>query len=125
MGKARRRIPVIAVVVLGILAGCTSSKVAYHSKVTLTPTPDAGVYEVVFVIEDLSDPANPSLVSAPRITLLEGQDASICVGDETSEITCTALVDDASGQPEAQTTISVKKDGKVIWSDEQTVAMSK
>ena len=121
----KQSVAVVAILSLSILAGCTSSKVAYRSKATLTPAPDAGQYDVAFVIEDVSDPGNPSMVSLPRVRVLKGKEASISVGDQTSGIICTALVDDASGEPEAQTTVSVKKDGKVIWSEKQTVAMSK
>ena len=116
---------VIAVVMLGILAGCANSKVAYRSKATLTPVPNAAQYDVAFVIEDVSDPANPHVFSSPRVRLVKGQEGTISFGDETSGITCTALVDDASGKSEAWTTVAVKKGGKVVWSEEQTIALSK
>ena len=115
----------IAVVALCILAGCASSKVAYRSKATLSPAPDAGQYEIAFLIEDVSDPANPSVVSSPRIRLLKEKEGTISIGEEGIGIICTAVVGDASGKPEAQTTVSVKKDGQVIWAEKQTVAISK
>jgi len=118
-------VSVIAVVVLGILTGCASSKVAYRSKATLTPAPEAGQFDVAFVIEDIADPANPTVVSSPRLRLLKGKKGNMSVGDDNSSIVCTALVDDASGQPEARTIVSIKKNGKEIWSDTQTVAVSK
>jgi hypothetical protein len=46
------------------------------------------------------------------------------VGDPASGITCTALVQDTLGKPEAHATVSVKTDGKVVWSQEQNIAMS-
>ncbi len=65
------------------------------------------------------------VVSSPHVRLLKGKEGSISVGDEASGITCTALVDDASGKSEAQTTVSVMEEGKIIWSKKETVAMSK
>ena len=110
---------------LCILAGCTGSKVAYRSKATLAPAPDAGQYDVAFLIEDVSDPTNPSVLSSLRIRLLKGKEGSASIGDETSGILCTAVVENSSGKPEAKATVSVTKDGTVVWSDTQTVAMSK
>ena len=121
----KHSVSVIAIVALSILAGCTISKVAYRNKTTLTQAATAGQYNVAFLIEDVSDPANPSVVNSPSIRLFKGEEGSAYVGNETSGVTCTALVDDASGKPEAQTTVSVKKDGKVVWSEKQTVPMSK
>lgn len=121
----KQSVIVVAILLIGMLAGCTSPKVAYRSKATLTPEPGAGHYDVVFTIEDVSDPGNPSMVSSPRLRVLKGKEGRISVGDATSGITCTALVDDAFGKPEAQTIVSIKKDGRVVWSKEQTVAMSK
>ena len=72
----KHSVSVIAIVALSILAGCTSSKVAYRSKATLTPAATAGQYEVAFLIEDISDPANPSVVVAPRMGLGEGKEGS-------------------------------------------------
>ena len=121
----KQTVAVIAVVGLGILAGCTGAKVAYRSKATLVPAPDAGQYDIAFVIEDVADPGNPSVVGCPRIRLLTGKEGSVSVGDDASAIQCTAVVDESSGKPEAKTTVSVTKNGKVVWSDTQTVAMSK
>ena len=39
-----------AILMLGVLMGCSSTKVAYNSKATLSPTDEAGVFDVVFVI---------------------------------------------------------------------------
>jgi len=116
---------ITVVVTFGILTGCTSSKVAYRSKATLTPATEAGLFDVAFVIEDIADPANPTVVSSPRLRLLKGKEGNMSVGDDNSSIVCTALVDDASGKPEARTTVSIKKNGKEVWSDTQTVAVSK
>jgi hypothetical protein len=120
----KQTISLVAIVALGVLTGCTSSKMTYRSSATLTPAPDAGQFDVAFVIEDMSDPAKPNVVGSPRLRILKGKEGSVSVGDETSGITCTALVVDASGKPEARTTVSVRKDGEDVWSEKQTVTMS-
>jgi hypothetical protein len=122
--KMKQTGPFIVAVVLGIVAGCANPGAAYRSKATLSPA-EAGQYDVAFVIEDVSDPSNPSVISSPRIRLLKGKEGSVSVGDTRGRITCTAVVDDVSGRPEARTTVFVEKHGKMVWSATKAVAMSK
>lgn len=121
----KHTVSIVGVLMIAILTGCTSSPSAYRSKVTLTPAPDAQHYDIAFMIEDVSDPANTRVMSTPRVHTLKGKECNISVDDEMGGVACTAIVDEASGKVEARTTVSVKKDGKVVWSAEQTVAMSK
>ncbi|MDP6636111.1 MAG: hypothetical protein QGG42_14520 [Phycisphaerae bacterium] len=119
----------IAILLLGV-TGCASSKAAYRSTATLSPAADAGQYDVAFVIEDISNPGSPVVVSSPRVTLLKGDEACLTLGSEIdgviwSGIFCTVLVDDAPDKAEARTTVSVWKDGKEVWSENQTVTMSR
>ena len=120
----KRVIQLTAVLTLGVLMGCSNSKVAYRSKATLSPAKEAGQYEVAFVIEDISNPDSPSVVISPRLTVLKGQEGRIFVGDDKSGIICTVLVDNSSGKPKATTSVSVKENGEVVWSENKTIAMS-
>jgi len=124
MHKMKQTVSVIAIVALGVLAGCAGSRVAYRSKATLTPAEAAGQYDVSFLIEDVSDPAKPTVISSPRLRLLKGKEGQISIGDGKNGITCTALVDDASGKPEARTDVSVRRYGEAVWSHRQTVVIA-
>ena len=120
----KQMIQLAAVLMLGILMGCSSSKVEYRSRATLSPADETGQFDVAFVIEDLSKPEDSRVISSPRLRVLKGQEGQIFIGDDKSNIVCTALVGDASGKPEVKTTVSVKKNGRIVWSEEKTVAMT-
>ena len=131
------------VLALGILAGCSRSKVAdppqstvaYRTKATLSTVKnigDYGDYDVAIVIEDTSDPKSARVALRPRVTVRKGVETiieavlSASAGENKQRsIICTVLVDDSLGEPEARITVSVKKDGEVVWSDKQTVTMTK
>ena len=135
----KQAVSVITVVALGLLAGCASKatltsgphtglldREAYRSKVTLTSGSHTGLYDVAFLLEDVSDPGNPIVLSAPRISTYKHLGhCTMTVTNDSGGFIFTALIGDTSGKPEAQTTASVLKDRKVIWSDKQTVPMSK
>ena len=96
----------------------------YNSKTTLSPIGEAGQFIVSFVIEDVSKSGKPRMISAPQMIVLKGEKAMVIIGDDKGEIICTALVDDAADKPEVKTTVSVKKNGQIVWSEEKTVAMT-
>jgi hypothetical protein len=113
----------VGILALGLLAGCTSPKVAYRSMATLKPAEEAGQYDVAFEITDVSDRANPRVLSTPRLRVMKGKEGSISVGDEKNGITCDAVVA-ASGKQRARTTVSIRQDGQVVWYASQTMQVS-
>jgi hypothetical protein len=120
----KHTVSIVAIVALVILAGCTSSKVAYRSKATLKPADKPDQYDVAFEVSDVSDPANPRVVSTPQLRIIKGKKGSVTVGDQSSGVTCEAVVA-ASGTPKARTSVSVKQDGEVVWYTSQTMHMSR
>jgi hypothetical protein len=114
-----------AAVVLLILTGCSASKVAYSNKATLSPGIEEGTYHVAFVVEDLTGPEGSRVVGAPVLSVLAGQEGKISIGDGVNSVFCTAVVDDTSGRPEAKISVSVMKNGNVVWSENETVVMTR
>lgn len=119
-----KKIEQLAAVTLLIFAGCTCSKVAYSNKTTLSPGAGVGTYNVEFLVEDLTSPQGSRVVGAPVLSVIAGQEGQISVGDGLSSIYCTAEVDDSSARPTARTSVSIKKNGRVVWSENGTVVMT-
>ncbi len=120
----KRTLQLSALLILSSLMGCSSSPTAYSSKATLSPGKDAGQYGVAFEIQDITNPENPSMISSPRLIVLKGQQGTISIEDEKRVIVCTVLVADASGTPQALTTVNITQNGQTVWSAEQTVALA-
>lgn len=112
----KQAISVIVVLSLCILAGCSSSG-GYRSDVTLNPVSEAGLYDINFVIEDLSTSAKPN-THPHKVRVREGEKAAFSVGDETNGCFCTAIVHNASGKLTLDKTTRIKKDGVMVWSVE-------
>jgi hypothetical protein len=104
-------ISVMVVVSLCILAGCASSG-GYRSDITVSPAPEAGLYDINFVIEDFSSSAK---TRNHRVRMREGEKAAFSVGDEINGCFCTAIVHKTSGTLTLDKTTSIKKDGVMIW----------
>jgi len=94
--------------------------------VKVSPEPRSGpsVYTVVFRISEVEEDGSTSILSAPRVTLLAGQDGEIIVGEGSEEeISCKALVKENEGSTEAVTTVTVKEKGKRRWALTQSMSV--
>jgi len=111
-------------ILLGLLAGCSSSRPVYRSKAVVSRAKGPNLYHVAFVLEDVSDPGAPKVVTCPRITVQKGKEGTISIGDDRSAIVCTAIVDNTSGGPQAKTMVCFEENGQVVWSESKTVTVA-
>jgi len=116
----------IAIAIVAVsLAGCaTTPKGAYRSSAMLWASPVPGDYHIGFTIEDVSQPGNPRVISQPKMIAVRGREGRIAIGDDRNGIICTALVNDSTGKPEAKTTVIVKRNGKIVLTEQHTIGIS-
>ena len=115
-----KRWVLFAVVVGPMLVGCSADPVAYKTEITVTPAKESGQYIVETRIFDL---VNDSLLATPRLTVLEGEEAEISVGNEGKRTIVTALVEKMEGGTAVRTSVVLEEDGSPLWSGQQTVML--
>ncbi len=92
--------------------------------VKLKVAPVEGVenqFVVEFRISEKASDGKENLLSAPKIMLLAGNEGVIKVVDdgERNGVICTATVTPKEGELRVDTLVTIKRDGKVLWSCSQ------
>jgi len=109
-----------------LAAGCASQQVAYKTEVKLAPVEgEPSQYTVEFRLYNLTDSAHPEVHTAPRPTLVKGEEGRITVGTSRDGIAFTVLMDEQNGVITATTKTVVNKAGKAVWSGDQTLSLAK
>ena len=115
-----KRLALFAVIVGPMLVGCSAGPTAYKTEITVTPAKESGQYIVETKIFDL---VNDSLLTTPRLTVLEGQEAEVSVDSGGKRTIVMALVEKKEGDTSVRTSVVLEKDGCPIWSGQQTVML--
>ena len=110
-----------------VFTGCAAAPKGYRTDVTISPAKEIGQYTVEFKIAETEPDGSTHVVSAPKLTVLAGQQAKITVRDETNKsgLFCKALVKEADGSVETVTSVLVKENGRDVWSSAQTTTIRK
>ena len=102
-------------------AGCGSLKVGYAAAAKVLPCAEPGQYEVQFTISETSITGESKVLSTPRLIVMEGKKAEITIGDATSSLKCTALVERDGRKVSAMTRVRIKHGPKRVWLARQTL----
>lgn len=105
-----------------LLTGCAAPPTkSFRTDVTISPAKEVGQYVVEFKIAETEPDGSVHVVSAPKVTVLAGQQAKISIQDETSKsgVFCKALITEADNSVETVTSVRVKQDGRDVWSSTQ------
>jgi hypothetical protein len=84
-------------------------------------------FKVEFLISEKHADGKEDLLSAPRITVLGGSEGIIQVLDEGERngVICTATVTPKDAALKVDTCVTIKRDGKVLWSCSQETTVAK
>jgi len=109
-----------------LAAGCALQQVAYKTEVKLAPVEgQPSQYTVELRLHNLADSARPEVLTAPRLTLVKGEEGRMTVGTSRDGIAFTVLMDEQDGVITATTSTVVNKGGKTVWSADQTLCLAK
>lgn len=110
-----------------VFTGCAAAPRSYRTDVTISPAKEIGQYTVEFKIAEAEPDGSTHVFSAPKVTVLAGQQAKIAVSDDANKsgIFCKAMVKEADGSVETVTSVLVKDSGRDVWSSAQTTTIRK
>jgi len=97
----------------------------YSVKLKIGPVKDEpNQFMVEFKISEKLPDGKENLLSAPKITILAAQQGTVQVTDEGERngVICTATVTPKANELHVDTSVTIKRDGQVLWScDQQTI----
>jgi len=111
-----------------IIAGKGTPPNTYGVKLKVTPVAGAeNQFMVEFRISEVQPNGKESILSAPRVTVLGGMEGMMKVADEGERngVICTATVTPKEKDLLVDTSVTIKEDGKVLWSCSQETTVAK
>ena len=100
----------------------------YGVKLKIAPVEGAeNQFTAEFRISETEPDGNENLLCAPKLVVLSGSRGTIESLDEGKRngLTCTVIVTPGPDSLLAETSITIKRDGKVLWSCSQETTMAK
>jgi hypothetical protein len=111
-----------------ITAGEGTPPNTYGVKLKVAPVEgEANQFMVEFCISEKQPGGEENVLSAPKITILAGQEGTVKVVDEGERngVICTATVTPKANELQVDTSVAIKRDGKILWScDQETTVAS-
>jgi hypothetical protein len=109
-----------------VCMGCAMPRPAYRTDVKIAPAGVAHQYTVEFRLSEIGRNGASNLVIAPKLTVIAGQEAHVLVGDDEQRdaISCTALVREGAKSLDATTDVDVRRHGRTVWHNTQSVALT-
>jgi ABC-type uncharacterized transport system auxiliary subunit len=111
------------VIMSGCSSECTTPKRAYKINTKVSPAKEQGQYCVDFTLADVTVPDRPKVLSSPRVTVSQGEQGKVFVGDTFSGVECSVIINKLSKGLEANTAIAITEKGTLVWSAEQTIQL--
>ncbi len=88
---------------------------------------EANQFMVEFLISEKQPDGEENLLSTPKLTMLGGTEGTIKVVDEGEKngVICTATVIPKANELQVDTSVTIKEDGRVLWSCSQETTVAK
>ena len=120
-----RKALVAGVLVAMVCAGCATTPGTLMTDVKVSPTGPPEQYTVDFRITEVNEDGTTDILSAPRITVLSGEEGEIKLVDafKWEEISCKALVVEEDESVQVTTFVTLKEKGKRRWSSTQNISV--
>lgn len=97
------------------VAGCSSTEIAYNSKIDIKPAPQPDQYYMSWLLTKGENYDGDPVFSSPEMLITKGKQTIIEAG-ELIKIKCTTLITDVQGVTQAKTEIVIHNmENDTIW----------